>query len=126
MIRKLILFFIVLILIILGGIYFRKKYEVVNNISNNLNSAKLELINNNERSIEKVKMLIKEGTLTPSSASIIIVDNNDKPYGYDQWFRIDRRVNEKWEEVNQINNNYIVRDIAYDISKTKKLEIIVK
>ena len=79
-----------------------------------------------KRNIEKVKMSIKEGTLTPSSASIIILDNNDNPYAYDEWFKIDRKVNNKWEEVNQINNNYIVRDIAYDIRKNKKLETTVK
>lgn len=127
MIKKIMLSFIVLILIILGGIYFTKKYKVVNNISNNLNSAKLDLTNNNdERNVEKVKMSIKEGTLTQSSASIIILDNNDTPYAYDEWFRIDRKVNNKWEEVNRINNNYIVRDIAYDIRKNKKLETTVK
>lgn len=127
MIKKFMLSFIVLILIILGGIYFTKKYKVVNNISNNLNSAKLDLTNNNdERNVEKVKMSIKEGTLTQSSASIIILDNNDTPYAYDEWFRIDRKVNNKWEEVNRINNNYIVRDIAYDIRKNKKLETTVK
>lgn len=126
MIKKIMLFFIVLILIILGGIYFIKKYKVVNNISNNSNLAKLKLTNNNERSIGKVKMSIKEGTLTPFSASIIILDNNDSPYAYDEWFRIDRKVNEKWEEVSRINNNYIVRDIAYDIRKNKKLETTVK
>ena len=92
-----------------------------------LNSAKLDLTNNNdERNVEKVKMSIKEGTLTQSSASIIILDNNDIPYAYDEWFRIDRKVNNKWEEVNRINNNYIVRDIAYDIRKNKKLETTVK
>ena len=123
MIKKIMLSFIVLILIILGGVYFIKKYKVVNNISNNSNSAKLDLTNNN---VEKVKMSIKEGTLTQSSASIIILDNNDTPYAYDEWFRIDRKVNNKWEEVNRINNNYIVRDIAYDIRKNKKLETTVK
>ncbi len=127
MIKKIMLSFIVLILIILGGICFKKKYKVVNNISNNLNSAKLDLTNNNdERNVKKVKMSIKEGTLTQSSASIIILDNNDTPYAYDEWFRIDRKVNNKWEEVNRINNNYIVRDIAYDIRKNKKLETTVK
>ena len=107
-------------------IALKRKY-VVNNISNNLNSAKLDLTNNNdERNVKKVKMSIKEGTLTQSSASIIILDNNDTPYAYDEWFRIDRKVNNKWEEVNRINNNYIVRDIAYDIRKNKKLETTVK
>ena len=125
--KKIMLSFIVLILIILGGICLKKKYKVVNNISNNLNSAKLDLTNNNdERNVKKVKMSIKEGTLTQSSASIIILDNNDTPYAYDEWFRIDRKVNNKWEEVNRINNNYIVRDIAYDIRKNKKLETTVK
>ena len=127
MIKKIMLSLIDLILIILRGICFKKKYKVVNNISNNLNSAKLDLTNNNdERNVKKVKMSIKEGTLTQSSASIIILDNNDTPYAYDEWFRIDRKVNNKWEEVNRINNNYIVRDIAYDIRKNKKLETTVK
>ena len=127
MIKKIMLSFIVLILIILGGIYFIKKFKVVNNISNNSNSSKLDLTNNNdERNIEKVKMSIKEGTLTRSSASIIILNNNDSPYAYDEWFKIDRKVNNKWEEVSRINNNYIVRDIAYGIRKNKKLETTVK
>lgn len=52
MIKKIMLSFIVLILIILGGVYFIKKYKVLNNISNNSNSAKLDLTNNN---VEKSK-----------------------------------------------------------------------
>ena len=67
MIKKIMLSFIVLILIILGGICFKKKYKVVNNISNNLNSAKLDLTNNNdERNVKKVKMSIKEGMAVSS------------------------------------------------------------
>lgn len=106
-----------------------------NSISENLNTSNLHLTNNNnkegnieknqEKSIEKVKMYIKEGTLTPSSATIIIIDDNDNPYVYSKWFRIDKKINEQWKEVNTSNNDYNFVAVAYNVDKTGKLEEVV-
>lgn len=130
-----ILFCIILLFIILGGIFLMTNIKNDNSISENLNTSNLHLTNNNnedgniekkqEKSIEKVKMSIKEGTLTPSSATIVIIDDNDTPYVYSKWFRIDQKTNGQWKEVRTSNDDYNFTAIAYNVDKTGKLEDVV-
>lgn len=124
-----ILLCILLVFIILEEILFMTRNKQNNSISENSNVSSLNVPpnndvppNNNERSIEKVKMTIKEESLTPSSATIIIIDDNEKPYIYDEWFRIDKKVNNSWKKSNIINKNYTFLAIAYNVDKTGKIE----
>lgn len=67
--------------------------------------------------VKNVSMTIKEGTLTNTGVTIIIENKNEKKHEYDENFRIDKRINNKWEEVKVINNNYVINDIAFIIGK---------
>ena len=51
-----------------------------------------------------------------------IIDDNEKPYIYDEWFRIYKKVNNSWKKSNIINKNYTFLAIAYNVDKTGKIE----
>lgn len=67
--------------------------------------------------VENVSMTIKDGTLTNTGATLIITDNNEKKHLYDEWFRIDKKVDNRWEETTIINYDYIVNAIAFIIGE---------
>ncbi len=70
-----------------------------------------------------VSMVIKEGTLTNTRATIIITDlsNDDNTYG--AWFRIDKKVNEKWKEAPRLTDNDDWNLIGYHVDENNKLEL---
>lgn len=111
--RELVLFYIIIsIIIILIIIYFALNKKNVN-------------IVDKQKDVEKndnVVMTIKEGTLTPNSAIVIIKDNSGQHYSHNKWYRIDKKKNKKWEQLNPINPNYIFESIAYNIKNAGKLE----
>ncbi len=130
------LFIIVSVIIILFLlIYFYKKHNMAHEFTNKSSSENVisnyyeennEPFNNEfskiQRFPEKVTMTIKDNTLTKTGATIIIKDNNEYPYTYDDWFRIDKQYNDNWKELKSINNNYIFNDIALNLKKDSILE----
>lgn len=126
---------IVLILIICGIEFFtNSRHEEEQNTTtanenavineNTLNNVS-EPIDTTNRTIDNVEMKIKDGTLTRTSATIEIVDKNEEPYGYGEWFRIDKNENGEWKELKQINENFIFTDVAYIPKEDGTIEINV-
>lgn len=107
----------VIILIIIFIMYWRR--NAVNELSPNLNSTvSTENLNYEidipeiERSKDKVKMTIKEGTLTRNGATVIIHDDNENPYIYGNDYLIYRMEENEWKLVEPIDPDYIVDAIA--------------
>lgn len=75
--------------------------------------------------VENVSMSIKEGTLTNTEATIIITDTNANKHGFDEWFRIDKKTDNGWEEAKILNYDYIVNAIAYTIGENGVAELKV-
>ena len=107
----------VIILLIIFIMYWRR--NAVNELSPNLNSTvSTENLNYEidipeiERSKDKVKMTIKEGTLTKNGATVIIHDENEIPYNYDEWYLIYKMEGSEWKLVEPIDPDYIVDAIA--------------
>src|SRR5574344_92094 len=75
--------------------------------------------------VENVSMSIKEGTLTNTGATIIITDTNTTKHGFDEWFRIDKKTDNGWEETKIINYDYTVNAIAYTIGENGVAELKV-
>ena len=92
-----------------------------NNIPNNNDVQGLK-----ERSIKNVKMEIKEGTLNKDGASIIIKDTNLYPFSYGYWFKIEKKVNNNWQEPKIINHEYTFPALGFNINNTGKFETNVK
>lgn len=71
-----------------------------------------------------VSMSIKEGTLTNSSATIIIKDISNKDHIYGNEYRIDKLENGTWKELDVIvEGNYGWTSIGYHVDKDNKLEL---
>ena len=107
----------VIILIIIFIMYWRR--NAVNELSPNLNSTvSTENLNYEidipeiERSKDKVKMTIKEGTLTKNGATVIIHDENEIPYNYDEWYLIYKMEGSEWKLVEPIDPDAIISELA--------------
>lgn len=58
------------------------------------------------KGVQDITMTIKEGTLTKTSATVVIKDNN-KEHSYGEGYRIEKKENWKWQHVKQIGTYYI-------------------
>jgi len=76
--------------------------------------------------VDGISIIIKEGTLTRSGASIIIVDTTlNEEHTYGESFRIEKKENDKWVSLDTIIDRYGFDDIGYNVNKDKKLEMNV-
>lgn len=74
---------------------------------------------------ENVKMKIVEGTLTNTKTDVVITDSNEIHYpGYGEWFRIDKKVNGIWRELDQ-KADATFKAIGYIVGQDNKLELTV-
>ncbi len=91
----------------------------------NQNDQNMAIDNQEEanRTLEKVSMKIKEGTLTKTGATIVITDKNESPYTYGTWYRIDKKVEGKWKACKPILADYGFTEIAMLVRKDGTLEI---
>ena len=76
-----------------------------------------------ENNLENISIAIKEGTLTKTGAVIIITDLNEITNTYNEFFRIDKKEQNKWIELTPIINNYGFNEIGYFVDKNNKLEL---
>jgi len=77
---------------------------------------------NEMNNIENVSIVIKDGTLTKTGATIIITDTNKKHYEYGMPFRIDKKEDYGWREL-KITGNGAFNLPAYIVDKNNKLEL---
>ena len=67
-------------------------------------------------------MTIKEGTLTKTGATVIIKDNNITPYSYNYWFKIQKKEDGKWVDLEIRDKNYSFPAVAFNLGKDKTFE----
>ena len=118
--KKLIIFFCIIlaiIIIIVGILYFKNNgLSFLNsNIENDVNIEE----NGDVENASDISMVIKDGTLTPSGATVVLTNS----YGYDRWFRIDKEENGEWKEAETINDNYSFTAEAYLTNGNSEVEI---
>lgn len=106
-----------IIIIIVGILYFKNNGLSFLN-SNIENVANIEE-NGNVENASDSSMVIKDGTLTPSGATVVLTNS----YGYDRWFRIDKEENGEWKEAETINDNYSFTAEAYLTNGNSEVEI---
>ena len=64
--------------------------------------------------VSGVQMTIKDGTLTPNGATIIITDYSGEDYLFGSWYRLDKKVGGDWQAVDVVlEGNYGWDDIGY-------------
>ena len=106
-----------IIIIIVGILYFKNNgLSFLNsNIENDVNIEE----NGDVENASSISMVIKDGTLTPSGATVVLTNS----YGYDRWFRIDKEENGEWKEAETINDNYSFTAEAYLTNGNSEVEI---
>lgn len=74
--------------------------------------------------IENVSMTIKNGTLTRTSATIIINDANEIANTYGSEYRIDKKEKGSWKEADIVfTGNYGWNSIGYNVDENHQLEM---
>lgn len=73
--------------------------------------------------LDNISMTIKEGTLTKTGATIIITDLNSTTNIYGEFFRIDKKIDGKWQELQPIIDNYGFNSIGYFVDENNNLEL---
>lgn len=73
--------------------------------------------------VKNVSMVIKDGTLTRKSGTIIITDLGGKDYVYGQEYRIDKKEYGYWNALEPITENYAWDLIGYKVDKNNILEL---
>ena len=104
-----------IIIIIVGILYFKNNgLSFLNsNIKNDVNIEE----NGDVENASDISMVIKDGTLTPSGATVVLTNS----YGYDRWFRIDKEENGEWKEAETINDSFTAE--AYLTNGNSEVEI---
>ena len=107
--KKVLIVLLSTILVILSSCFIEEKIE---------SSRRIEM-----NSIDGINMVIKDGTLTKTGASIIITDttNQDNTYSGGCDYRIDKKINNNWQEMKKIKNlPYTMQ--AFIVDENNKLE----
>ena len=74
-------------------------------------------------SIENVSIGIFGISLT--GATVIITDTNKEPYVYGEWYRIEKNIDGKWQEVKTVTNNYGFNEIGYLPDKNNAVKFVI-
>ena len=112
--KKELLIKIILIVLIFGGLIY---------YLNSLNNAKVTLIkDNNEYTLKNVTMNIKENTLTKSGATIIITDNNKVKYRYEEYYKLEKRIDHIWYELKP-SGDVLFNEMGYLVDDNNELEM---
>lgn len=72
------------------------------------------------QSTEIPNVSIRIFNVSPTGATIIIKDTNNKPFVYGEWYKIEKENNDKWYEVKTIIDAYGFEDIGYLIEENSK------
>ena len=105
----------------------KEKFIVANALDNNViiedKYANLTTEQKNalieKRSVDKVSLQIKEGTLTKEGATIVITDKNDYPYSYGEYYTIKKLENGEWRDLK--SENYNINDLLHETDNNGKV-----
>lgn len=67
---------------------------------------------------DKLEVSIKEGTLTRTSATLIMKDTNIITHSYSPYYRIEKKVNEEWQKLPDQSEPSVYPSVAQCINPT--------
>lgn len=73
--------------------------------------------------IEGLTLEIKEGTLTPTGATIVITDNNSEKYTFGLDFQIQKLEDGKWKNL-KVKKRQSILAVGYTVNENNKLEMV--
>ena len=89
----------------------------VNTIDNGQNDTELNRNTNN------VTIEVDNTTISPESVTIIITDNNTEHFAWGIEFRVQKKVNEQWEDLEYVSDDLSWIDIAYGVNEDNQLTL---
>ena len=89
----------------------------VNTIDNGQNDTKLNRNTNN------VTIEVDNTTISPESVRIIITHNNTEHFAWGIEFRVQKKVNEQWEDLEYVSDDLSWIDIAYEVNEDNQLTL---
>lgn len=101
-------------------------YFVISNVNTEMELVEEEILENvtMTKILENVTMTIKEGTLTKTGATVIITDISGDDNTYGEFFRIDKKENNKWKKVDVVvKGNYGFHMVGYEVNEDNILEM---
>jgi ABC-type Na+ efflux pump permease subunit len=116
--RKIFYISIIAIVIICISIFIiinQASNKIENKTTNNLDNNVIENIET-EQSVDNVSMYIKEDSLTPKGATIVIEDKNKKVYNYSDGYFIEVLKDDKWIKLDE--NEKFWNDFVYVLDES--------
>ena len=112
--NKILIIKVLLVVIIFGGLIY---------YLNSLNNASVTLNKDNEEyTLEGVTMKLKDNTLTKSGATIIITDDNEIKYTYEEYYKLEKRIDHVWYELKS-RGDVFFNEIGYLVDDNNELEM---
>lgn len=112
--NKILIIKVFLVIIVLGSLIY---------YLNSLNNASVTLNKDNEEYIlEGVTMKLKDNALTKSGATIIITDNNKVKYTYEEYYKLEKRIDHVWYELKP-NSDVFFNEMGYLVDDNNELEM---
>ena len=126
---------VIIVFAVMLGIFFKTKSENNENIANFTTPYipdEVNLANENytripadtiefNRNKENVTIEVLPNTITKKKAEILITDKNEDHYGWGVEFRVQKKVNEEWKDLDYISDNLSWIDIAYELNEDNQL-----
>lgn len=127
---------VIIVFAVMLGIFFKKKSDNNENISNSTtpyipdgvnvatNESDTEIPADNiefNRNKENVKIEVLPDTITKEKAEILITDNNEDHYGWGVEFKVQKKINGEWKDLEYISDDLTWTDIAYSLNENNQL-----
>lgn len=97
--------------------YIPDGVNVANENDTEISSNTLEF----NRSKENVTIEVLKETITKDQVEILITDNNEDHYGWGVEFRVQKKVNGEWKDLEYISDDVSWIDIAYELNEDNQL-----
>ena len=75
------------------------------------------------RNVNNVTIEVDNTTISPESVTIIITDSNIEHYAWGVEFRVQKKVNEEWEDIEYVSDDLSWIDIAYEVNEDNQLTL---
>ena len=134
--KKIIIGILIVLIIVVGIVVAYKIIEnsVINRADfnftvENISSSPVNTIDHGQndtelnRNANNVTIEVDNTTISPESVTIIITDNNTEHFAWGIEFRVQKKVNEQWEDLEYVSDDLSWIDIAYEVNEDNQLTL---
>lgn len=111
----------IIILVVVILIFTNINSKIIMDDDNNSIQSYIPNYEEVNRNPEKVTIEILENTVKRNSLKIIITDNNEYKYGWTYAFRIQKKVDGNWQELEKVSDDMSFYGAVYEFDKNNKM-----